>query len=273
MRVVRALVWLALAAALPAPALAEDTWLVVVPITAGDARTLRATELERLMIDAVTLRRDVRVLSAEDALTGVATVGELESCGADRACFARVLSQTRADLALVVLVNELSSPPLIATRLFDVRSARFLSSAAAPLAPEEGGVRRAVVARAGAQLDAAGFPLMGRLEVEASPADATLWVPTGKPDGDRSDAYVVPAGACTVRAEREGHRPRELTVVVPAGATVRLTVALERERSAVIGSPWFWAAAIGVAAVAGVVATVAATSGRCICLAGQSCDC
>ena len=186
---------------------------------------------------------------------------------------ARRLARSGAELAVLVLVNTLSEPPLVALWLLEPKSGVSHPSAVAPVT--EASVVEAVQQRAARALDEAGFARRTRVVVEVSPPDASVEVVgASAADPARPGVFEVAPGSWLVRASRPAHTAVERQVEAPEGFDTVVTLVLEEE-STWWTSPWFWGAVAGAAVAGGVTAVVLGTSGggRCVCLGGPAQAC
>ncbi len=257
-----------------APARADDTTVVVVPVIVG--QSLSDAEIHAAVQAAARYRAGLRVLSSAEARAAGAHPDELAACGVDPVCLGRKMASARASLALIVLANFMTEQPLVALRLFDARAESVVASSAAPLALEERGLRNAITTRAQAVFDQAAFAPRGRVRVDVTPADAVVRVDGGEPDPTDPRAFLVPVGPTTVRAEASGYGPAEVAVVAASSADVSVQVVLSGEGgSSVLSSPWFWTAAVGAVLVTGALVYVGVEASRCVCVTreGQTCSC
>lgn len=258
----------------PLPTLAEDSAVVVVPVIVG--QSLSDAEIHDAVQAAARYRAGVRVLSSADARAAGAEPHELAACGVDAACLGRKMAGARAELALIVLANFMTEQPLVALRLFDARSQAVIASSAAPLAPEERGLRNAITTRARAVFEQAAFAPRGRVRVDVTPRDAVVRVDGGQADPTDPGAFLVPVGPTIVRAEAPGYGASEVVVVAEAGADVGVALVLSGDSaSSVLGSPWFWTAVVGGVLVTGALVYVGVEASRCVCVdrTGQACSC
>ena len=259
----------------PTAAWAEDVPTVVVPIVVGET-AVRSADLHEAVVRAARFRARIRIMSSEEAFVSGAKLEELEACGVDPECLGRELSASHASLALIVLANAMTDPPLLALRLVDVKSRKIIATSAAPLDPAEHSIALAVAARAGALFEQAAFERRARVRVDVSPADAIVAVSGGEPDPADPSAFMVPIGRAIVHAERAGYIPRDIEVVAEAGTDVGVSVVLELESdSGLLSSPWFWTATIGAVVLGGALVYVGVQSARCVCIAsaGKPCSC
>jgi hypothetical protein len=269
-------VWaLALWAATPAPShsAAVERALLVVPLVVGEGDGVRPGALEGAVASAARGRRGLRLMTSEEAFVTGADLDGLRTCGGDSACMSRRLARSGAELAVLVLVNTLAEPPLVALWLFDLKSGATHASSAAPLT--EASVPEAVQLRVARVLDEAGLARRTRVLVEVSPPDALVEVEGAGPvDPARPGVFDVAPGSWLVRASRPGHTAVEREVEAPEGADTAVTLVLEAEATWWT-SPWFWGAVAGAAVAGGVTAVVLGTSGggRCVCLGGPTQAC
>ncbi len=271
----------ALAIATAAPAMAEpagatpgELAVLVVPLVVGTSSALRAAELESAVASAIRGRARLRVMSSEEAFVAGARLDQAGSCGGDLECLSKLLARTRADLALVMVANAMTEPPLLALRLVEVSPPRMLASSAAPLGARVGATVEAVTARVSALLDDAGFPREARVVVEPTPADARITV-AGAVRAEAHNTFVVTPGVVVVRAERSGFVAREVQVLAePAEVPQVVPVVLEEEPLLSLDSPWLWTAIVGVVVISGATAIYLGTQGdACVCVSGPAQSC
>lgn len=257
------------------PSAAEPTdterAVLVVPMVVGEG--VRAGALEAAVAEAARGRRGLRLMTSEEAFVSGGDLDALRACGGDSACMSKRLARAGAELAVLVLVNTLSEPPLVALWLLELKGGATRPGAAAPLT--EASVVEAVRQRAARALDEAGFVRRTRVLVEVTPADARVEVVgAAAPDAARPGVFEVTPGAWQVRASRPGYTTVERAVEAPEGVDTAVTLVLE-EDTAWWTSPWFWGAVATAAVAGGVTAVVVGTSGggRCVCLGGPAQTC
>jgi hypothetical protein len=247
--------------------------LLVVPMVVGDGAGVRAGALEAAVAEAARGRRGLRLMTSEEAFVTGADLDGLRACGGDSACMARRLAPSGAELAVLVLVNTLAEPPLVALWLLEPKRGVSHPSAVAPVT--EASVVEAVQQRASRALDEAGFARRTRVVVEVSPPDASVEVVgASAADPARPGVFEVAPGSWRVRASRPAHTTVERQVEAPEGVDTVVTLVLEEETTWWT-SPWFWGAVAGAAVAGGVTAVVLGTSGggRCVCLGGPTQAC
>ena len=101
-------------------------------------------------------------------------------------------------------------------------------------------------------LDAKSHPKSSRISIEASPAQAEIWL-DGKLVGRGHYHGQIPLGTRRLRIVAPGHEPAERTVNVKPGSRQQVTIALTQSSRPITKQWWFWAT--GAALVAGAVVT------------------
>lgn len=220
---------------------------------------------------AVASRMALRLLSPEELFVANqdAFTGRIADCGSDVPCLASRMRALGARWGLLVVVNLIAEPPLVALRLLDADQRRQVGQFSGPVRSREGTVSRAVRARAERLLDMAGFIPSGRLDVTVDPSDARVRVtgPSAPLERLTGTAYVLVPGSYVVSAAREGFREAAEGVVVRSGTQNAVRLTLEDDQS-LWSSPWFWTGVGAVVAAAATVAIVAAAQpdDPCLCL-------
>lgn len=174
-------------------------------------------------------------------------------CGGDARCLAEALVVFRADLGLVVIVDDQVEPPLLGVLLIESSGRRVVAERYDSFAGPQ--LARAIARQAGEVLDAADLPQLGRLEVAVTPPDAFVDIPNAKLNlGPK--LYLLNPGRYQVRVEAEGHQNTTRPVDIESGDIIQLDVRLKPKPS-LWQSPWLW---VGVAALAvGVAGAATAT--------------
>ena len=243
----------------PSPSPPARVALMPVLVDAGEGVT--ASEIFRIVSKQTQLRKTVRLMSIDEFFfnDGGRRADAVRACGSDIGCVARQLAPFSADLGLVVVVNGRLKPPLYGVLTLDTRRERLIAERYKQV--DRRRLTRSLRATIAAHLDQAGHPRWGRLAVDVEPPRATIVLsPAYAPEVGRANAFIVPPGAYTVRAELESHITAEKTTQVTGGQTARVDLRLMPEAHW-YQSPWVWVgAAIVVAAAAATVTAVTLSS-------------
>jgi hypothetical protein len=175
---------------------------------------------------------------------------QIRDCGADIRCVSARLRSADVDLALLIVADLGLRPPIVTTRMLDCKKEAVLETSIAELGAE--GLRPVVRAEAAKALERAGHPIGGRIQVETTPADATVIVHGEGKNAQQSVGSLLELapGAYQISVVRDGYTQTSTHAWVRAGQETRIWLKLE-ESSGLVASPWFWAAIVAVAAAAG----------------------
>ena len=255
----------------PPPASTEvRARLAVLPVLVEGRRRFSATDV----YDAVERSTDLRPLDVAPIdeyffQDGRELSARALRCGGDTQCLARAMAAFRADLGLVVLVNEEVEPPLLGLVLLEtdtrtVRAERYDTLTKAPL-------RAQIVEASDRLFRAAGIVRRGRLQVHADPADALVIVAGDRrPDLGTEARFTLPPGTYPVRVSAPNHKSKEEQVEIRSGVLTELELKLEQNSESLWSSPVLWlgigaAAAVVAGSVAGIVLASQSNS-DCLCI-------
>lgn len=171
---------------------------------------------------------------------------ELRECGSDARCISTRLEARQIDLAALVVVNLATTPPLLTMRLVSTDGGRVLSERASAV-PKNVQIKDAVSAEFAVLLERGGHPVLGRVNVDAAPANAIVRIESAR-ESLAGSVFLLPPGEHRVSIDADGYAETSTAVRVERMRESQLVLALEPE-SSVFGEWWFWMI-VGGAAVA-----------------------
>jgi hypothetical protein len=229
-------------------------------------------------------RLGVRLVPDEE-IEGSRLAGAVGECGANTACLVERLRARGFRFGLIVANNLSVSPALLSMSLIDAgpgvevaHRVRTVDLLATPLGDQ-------LRAMASELFDAAKLAKAGRLVLEVKPAESVVAIdgaPPATPPGALGAggaaagdsalvAHKLAPGEHQVRVLAPGFSEAVRTVALPAGAEVRLSVALDKEET-LVGRWWFWTALGAVVLGSGAAAAYAITprGANCACFTDAS---
>lgn len=239
----------------PCAAHAQRLALLTFAPAGADAGALtaaaRAAILEHTALDLVSV----------DALPFDRPANDVRRCAGRPACFVDLArgSGVRFDWLLVLGLDHLDDEWTLSYRLIDAHEPMTQRSVGVEVSHDAVPTIGALVTRALREALPEHWGQAGQLSIRGTPsgAEATL--------GRRSCVTPcvlsrLPSGPQVLELRAPGHTSIQRDVVVRAGATTEVDIALEPEDS-VLSSPWLWIAAAAIASAGVVTAVALASSG------------
>ncbi len=243
--------------------------LAVLPVLLGAAKPKIARILD-CVAQASTLRRGLRVMSIDDYYFhgGQDLARRALSCGADTNCMAKHLAPFGARLAMVVVLNEELTPPLVSLIMLDGDGGAVAAEWAGQVHGGPAAVYAQISAKSAEFLQGLGFKQSGRLKVGVSPEQVALRVGQQGPDLGSSDTFTLLPGQYTVHGFADDYLPGQVSAEVLAGQDTHASLELTPD-SSMWKSPWAWvglgAVVLGAVATTTVLAT-GSSDQPCICV-------
>ncbi|MBI2376879.1 MAG: hypothetical protein HYV07_22965 [Deltaproteobacteria bacterium] len=233
----------------PAPSLAS-TPVMRLGLISEHVDPASANQLSLELVEASVLEALDFVLGLRAERIAASTV---QRCGSEVPCVASAMRKAGLDLVLRVTMNGALDPPLLSLRLHRA-GAEQPATQLVDLRPLGDATPAEIAKEARRVVLASGFELGGKLEVQATPADAFVSLP-GLPPARAGVTPALPAGVRRLSITRSGFDDAQLEAVVVAGETQLVQATLSPEFR-LFESPWVWVggSALAVGAVAVVLA-------------------
>lgn len=259
------LLLLALAAA---PSVPGPESLAVLPVLLGPSKREVGPVFDSIG-RASRLRRGLRVMSIDDYYFhgGQDLARRALGCSADTECMAKQLAPFGARLAMVVVINEELTPPLVSLILLDGHGGAVAAEWAGQVRGGPAAVYDKITAKSADFLERLGFKQSGRIKVRVSPDQVALRIDQKGPDLGSSDTFTLLPGRYTVHGVAQNYLSARVQVDVIAGQETSARLDLNPDTS-VWNSPWAW---IGAGAV--VLGTVVATTALITKSSNPACIC
>jgi hypothetical protein len=260
------------------PSAISRTRIGLLPMILGKPPLLRISDIDAEAARAVEGRTDLEIVSSEQLFVagGNELMTRLHECGADVACIAYEVRPLPIDRALLIVANDLATPPILSIRCVDPTAKECGEESLEMQARDLAAARSALGTVFERLLDRLGFPRRASLNVKTTPSDAVIEiVPAGIAGGSANRYWLLP-GHYQVTARREGWVETSTTVEIRGPGRMELELRLDASPASDT-TVWLWIAAGIAVVVAGVAVTTVVTHGRdrCVCIGprGSCPDC